>query len=225
MSSFTKDELFNDHIGKNDEDKISNASSVYYGWGAEDLKNITDHSDSRRVYYDSNIAFTDGNGSIVGADNAGVLAVPDLYGTLKGLNDRINTVSNTNTTSSADARLYVDEAEGENEFVIAPGNGKDDSKNMNATAITANKAISLQNAPATDETPVSKFTVKAEDFAFKVGNNEVTIINILQMIEELNKRTITISNNQLRDDISFTNKFFNHIDRKYNPDATEEQSS
>ena len=60
---------------------------LYYMWEQDGvtLPQVTE----RTIFYDSNIAFTSGNASI--SDNS-TKTVPNLYDTLKGLNQRINNV-------------------------------------------------------------------------------------------------------------------------------------
>lgn len=60
---------------------------LYYKWDEDEvtLPQVTE----RTIFYDSNIAFTSGNASI--SDNS-TKTVPNLYDTLKGLNQRINEV-------------------------------------------------------------------------------------------------------------------------------------
>ncbi len=82
MSS--KDAWFNDYVSATAED------SVYNGW----LTTAIPHVTSRTVYYDGNIAFTDG-GDTVSTGNA--KTIPNLYETLAGLNQRISDVSSSSS--------------------------------------------------------------------------------------------------------------------------------
>ena len=161
-------------------------SSVYNGWGEADLANLS--SSSRTIYYDSNIAFTSGDKSVVSSTtgDGSLLAVPDLYGTLKGLNDRINFVSANignagSEVSSADAYLYV--TKDSNEHIISPGNNDD---SITVATGSADCPISLKG-PDT-----AKFTVNGDDFAFTVDGNTITLKNLLEMVEELRARTALI---------------------------------
>ena len=175
-------------------------SSVYEGWEQEDLNSLS--NSERTIYYDSNIAFTDGSKSIVSnPDGDGsLLAVPDLYGTLKGLNTRISNVNDRITetqasnVSTADARLYVGDAT--SEYIISAGNGAYQEGGSHIIAESAmNKNISLQGSAA-------KFTVNGDDFAFTVGNTTLTLTDILMMIEELRARTATISTSEVRAEVN-----------------------
>ena len=83
-------------------------SSVYNEWEPEALDTLS--SSERTIYYDGNIAFTSGDKSIVSSINDGsLLAVPDLYGTLNGLNTRINTMNKTITDNYAEKGHRHDE--------------------------------------------------------------------------------------------------------------------
>lgn len=177
-------------------------SSVYNGWEPKDLNNLS--SSSRTIYYDSNLAFTSGNKSIVSSTNGdgSLLAIPDLYGTLNGLNSRINSVNSKidgmqdGEISTADAHLYVNT--NDNEHIISPGNGNYQDK-LVATNFTTG-SISLQSTSSSN----AKFTVNGDDFAFTVGSNAYTLTEIFTMIEELHARTSTIKTNADRKEISLT---------------------
>ncbi len=180
-------------------------SSVYYGWEEEELNELS--SSERTIYYDSNIAFTRGDKSIVSsaAGDEPLLAVPDLYGTLKGLNDRINTLSgSTGEVSSADALLHVN-IDRNTEYIISPGNGtfnepgSGDNDIANGSIVTPN-SISLQSTSSSK----AKFTVNGDDFVFKVKDNEYTLTDILTMIEELRARTEMFKTNITRNTIDLS---------------------
>ena len=89
-----RDELFNNKTDNSD-------NGPYSGWDVAgiDIPAIT----TRTVFYDSNIAFTNGN---AGISNENTKTVPNLYDTLVGLNTRIN---NINTGSINGIETYVDE--------------------------------------------------------------------------------------------------------------------
>ena len=177
-------------------------SSIYNKWSEEDFSNLT--SSARTIYYDSNIAFTSGDKSIVSGTNGdgSLLAVPDLYGTLKGLNDRINSVSINNTQgggeiSSADALLYVNTSneEGVVEHIISPGGGSFVEANKSvANDRQTDCSISLQSTLS----PGAKFTVNGDDFLFTVNDNTLSLTDLLKMIEELRARTALIKTSVAR---------------------------
>lgn len=172
-------------------------SSVYDGWNQDLLANLT--SSERTIYYDSNIAFTSGDKSIVSTTNGdgSLLAVPDLYGTLKGLNDRISSISTTTgggEISTADNHLYVTNINN-TEHIISPGNGGEDV----ATGVNEDASISLQARSST-----SKFTVNGDDFTFTVNNKNYTLTDIIGMIEELRARTEMFRTNIPRNPINLS---------------------
>ena len=86
-------------------------SSIYNGWTDSDLDSLS--SSERTIYYDSNIAFTSGDKSIVSgtSGDGSLLAVPDLYGTLRGLNTRINTHDHNDEYASVSHKHDDDYAE------------------------------------------------------------------------------------------------------------------
>ena len=170
-------------------------SSIYNGWSDNYLNNLS--SSERTIYYDGNIAFTSGDKSVVSTTpgDGSLLAVPDLYGTLKGLNDRINYVSANignarGEVSTADAYLYVSTTtnvdNGGVEHIISTGNGNPSTEAKHVASGTTNRPISLEGPSA------SKFTVNGDDFLFTVGDKKLSLTNILEMIEELRARTAPI---------------------------------
>ena len=75
-----RDILFNDGVD-------AETGGLYHKWidDGVDIPTVTE----RTIFYDSNIAFTDGKASV---STANTKTVPNLYDTLNGLNIRINNV-------------------------------------------------------------------------------------------------------------------------------------
>ncbi len=176
-------------------------SSIYYGWDNDLIDSLS--SSERTIYYDSNIAFTSGDKSIVSGASGddSLLAVPDLYGTLKGLNSRINSVNDRvdgiqeGEISTADAYLYVSASN--NEHIISSGGGtyNEGDKTIASNSAPKPNSISIQGSK---DTSTSKFTVNGDDFAFTVDGNTITLTDLLKMIEELRARTALIKTNVTR---------------------------
>jgi hypothetical protein len=180
MATNARDILFNN--GKDE-------SGLYDGWTTEELAKIT--VPDRAVFYDSNVAFTDGNGSIVDT-STNTHTVPNLYETLKGLNNRINVVANTPCdVSSADAHLFVTNNNG---VMIAPGNGGDEI----ATEEETNVSISIGTSAG------DKITISATEITFIVGSQSYSLVDIFKMIHELDCRTAALKTNVERSVITHT---------------------
>ena len=195
-------------------------SSVYNQWEPGTFNNLS--SSERTIYYDSNIAFTSGDKSIVSttSGDGSLLTVPDLYGTLKGLNTRINDVKNTidniqvgsGELSTADALLFINAVDNDNdskndEYIISPGNGsRVEGVESVSDNITANADISLQRTKSNGTAP-TKFTVNGNDFTFTVGINAYTLTDILTMIEELRARTEMFKTNITRNGVNLANGY------------------
>lgn len=81
-----RNKLFNDGVDKND-------GGLYHNW-VEDLVSVPEVAE-RTVFYDSNVAFTDGSATI---SVTGTKTVPNLYDTLKGLNQRIDKIKEGGTS-------------------------------------------------------------------------------------------------------------------------------
>lgn len=195
-------------------------SSVYDQWEPGDFNSLS--SSERTIYYDSNIAFTSGDKSIVSttSGDGSLLAVPDLYGTLKGLNTRINDVKNTidniqvgsGKLSTADALLFINAVDNNNdskndEYIISPGNAsRVEGAESVSDNITNDADISLQRTKSNGTAP-TKFTVNGDDFTFTVGENAYTLTDIIGMIEELRARTEMFKTNIIRNDVDLTNGY------------------
>ena len=165
---------------------------LYEGWN-ELLSSIS--ITNRTVFYDSNIAFTDGTTSCSGGNQP--KTVPNLYETLNGLNHRINEIHqyisdgilcdvslseaaistlNKQTMSTADAYTFVSRLN--SDTIIAPGNGNfsdnyDDR--VMATGVSDNTDRML--------------TLDAKNIRFKVDMQTYSLHDIFNMIKELDART------------------------------------
>ena len=91
----TRNKLFNDNA-------TDTENSPYYGWnGILSIPTVAE----RTVFYDSNIAFTNGK---AGISNEITKTVPNLYDTLVGLNTRINDIISSSTSIDG-IETFVDE--------------------------------------------------------------------------------------------------------------------
>lgn len=92
MSS--RDDLFNDK---------TDADGLYSGW--EPFISIPTVVE-RTVFYDSNVALTNG---VAGVSSADTKTIPNLYATLEGLNKRISAVANTGSNSIVGIETSIDD--------------------------------------------------------------------------------------------------------------------
>ena len=171
---------------------------LYEGWN-ELLSNVT--VANRTVFYDSNIAFTDGTISCSASTNNQAKTVPNLYETLNGLNHRINEIHeyisdgiscdlnlseeafntlNKQTMSTADAYTFVSRQY--SDTIIAPGNGVfsiDDYEDRAMSTGVFNDASST-------------LTLDAKNIRFKVDKQIYSLHDIFDMIKELDARTYAL---------------------------------
>ena len=169
---------------------------LYEGWN-DLLSTIT--VSKRTVFYDSNIAFTDGTIGCSGI-NGSPKTVPNLYETLNGLNNRINEIHEyisegipsdggitsdiiteltQQSISTADAYTYV--SRDGNQTIIAPGNGSfggKDEKRVMATNVFDNADCVL--------------TLDAKNIRFTVDQQTYSLGDIFNMIKELDARTYAL---------------------------------
>lgn len=171
MATIARDTLFNNSIDK---------SGLYKGWTEEELTKIT--VPDRAVFYDSNVAFTDGNGSIVDTSTT-THTIPNLYETLEGLNNRIN--NSSGQVSTADSNLYVTKDSG---VLIAPGNGD------NNTIASAEENVKISIGTKDGD----RINVEATDISFTVGEQTYTLVDVFKMIHELDCRTAVLKTTQER---------------------------
>ena len=149
-----RDALFNDKTDKG-------VNGLYSGW-EEALISVPTVVD-RTVFYDSNIALTDGV-ACVSTEN--VKTIPNLYATLEGLNNRISAVAKANDTTTGNSIVGIETS-------------IDDPKNVNMSAVHNEEPHSL--------------TIDAKMISFKFNNGaEYSMENIFAMLEELRARTFAI---------------------------------
>lgn len=169
-------------------DGKKDTNGLYKEWSNELLSTVT--VSDRSVFYDSNIAFTDGNGSIVDNETP-TKTVPNLYKTLEGLNTRISDVAKTQSSvSTADANLFV--TNNDDGVIVAPGNGSD----TNIASAEKNVSISVGTSSG------DKITIAAADITFNMGSKSYSLVDIFKMIHELDCRTAAIKTNNTRSNIT-----------------------
>lgn len=164
-----RDELFNNNRDSN---------GLYSGWSDELLNKVT--VTTRTVFYDSNVAFTNGDSTITGTENTHT--VPNLYATLAGLNSRINDVMPT--TSTADAYLCVTPTTDDNDTqicTIQPGDGS--------------PGVGGRPASNTPSDTMTTLNLSAEQITFTVGDSTYSMLDIFNMIKELDARTAMLKTN------------------------------
>lgn len=175
-----RDELFNSNKGKQGDNAY--LSTIYEGWTNDELAEIK--TDDRTIFYDSNIAFTEGNATVSSGNSR---TVPNLYKTLVGLNRRINAKANQNTgTVSGIPGLNGNYNDTINEFVLTAYNPNDNSTDSVPLAIGQDD---------------NRIVVDSNDMYFKYNDTTFSMADIFKMIEELNARTYVISTNIRRREI------------------------
>lgn len=196
-----RDTLFNNAMGDS-----NTYDSIYNGWPDELISAamIT----NRTVVYDSNIAFTNGDGPVAGMN---AKAVPNLYETLNGFNKRVNGIDDRLTSS--DLLLHLK----------AQLDTSGTSVALYATSTESTSRGKERNISGDIQDAVNKYfesldlrlvhmngtaiTISGDDIVFtfpKRGSEEgqsYTMTDIFKMIEELDARTRIFKTNAIRNDI------------------------
>lgn len=198
-----RDAIFNNAMGDSNTD-----DSVYNGWPDELISAamITD----RTVVYDSNIAFTNGEGPVSGGN---AKAVPNLYETLNGFNKRVNGIDNRLTSSELLLHLkaQLDTSGTSVALYAAPTETTERGKERSAIGDMIQdeiekyfKSINLKIA----HTNGTAITISADDIIFTFPKHEdgtngqsYTMTDIFKMIEELDARTRAIKTSVTRSEI------------------------
>ena len=194
-----RDTLFNNAMGDS-----NTYDSIYNGWPDELISAamITD----RTVVYDSNIAFTNGDGPIAGMN---AKAVPNLYETLNGFNKRVNGIDDRLTSSELLLHLkaQLDTSGTSVALYATPTDTTDRGTLGDMIRDEVNsyfESLELKMA----HTKGTAITVRGDDIVFtfpKRGEEEgqsYTMTDIFTMIEELDARTRGISSSAPRSVIS-----------------------
>ena len=156
-----RDILFNEGTDTGD-------GGLYHRWSADAVPTVKE----RTIFYDSNVAFTDGTASI---STAGTKTVPNLYDTLKGLNQRINDIQDNSSSSGGTSIAGI----------------TTEINNNNVTMKAENNSTNLS------------LTIDATAISFKFNDGAVySMEDIFKMLEELRARTHSIKTNVTRVDIA-----------------------